>query len=388
MKTKFIIVLTLFFTAWTTYAQHNPEEDSVDYYYENYRFQSVINYIKKHKIHTTANQNILVHSYIQLGRYGDAIYVLTTLIESEPENIKYKIELAKLYLKMNSLDKALLIFNQLSKKDTKNPYYWRKIAQILEKSFMIPGALKAYQKALKINPNDQESGENYAKLLLKIKEFKTADSIANHFLNKNYPNKLPFLKLKLKASYLQKNYEEVVSTANRLFALNDSSLVTIKLLGITEYKLGNYSRSIDLLSLLLDEKIEEEQVYFYLGVAYRASKNHKEANKHFNAAIQASVSENIAAYYTQLAANYQEMGEFSKAIEAYKIAYESSNEKQLIYHIARAYDLYYKDKTVAINYYKKYISFNDSSEKNYFIYSKERLKQLKAMRHFETDTSN
>lgn len=388
MKSSCLLTLILTLSSYQANAQQNVKLDSASYFYENYLFNAAVNYITEKNKQETYAQKILAKSYIQLGMQEAAIDVYNNLIELEPENITHKVELAQLYLKLNVLNEALSIFNELIELDFENPYYWRKVAFIHQKSSSVFEAIQAYQHTLTLNPNDQESGLQYTELLLKINQFQLADSVANHFLKKTYSNKVSFLKLKLKSAYIQKNYASVVSTANQLFLLKDSAMSTIKLVGIAEYRLGNYKESIQLLSSLLNENIDTEQIHFYLGAAYRSANEHQMATEQFDAAIQAGISENISVYYTQLAANYQEMGEYNKAIEAYKIAYESSQEKLLLYHIARAYDLYYKDKKVAINYYEKYLSFNDSSNRDYFHYSRSRVKQLKADRHFEINTSN
>lgn len=66
------------------------------------------------------------------------------------------------------------------------------------------------------------------------------------------------------------------------------------------------------------------------------------------------------ACYTQLATSYESLKDFKSAIKYYKAAYESSKSDILLYHLARNYDVYYKDKSQAITYYKRYLSSDDT----------------------------
>jgi tetratricopeptide (TPR) repeat protein len=91
-----------------------------------------------------------------------------------------------------------------------------------------------------------------------------------------------------------------------------------------------------------------------MGVAYQQSHEPDSAIMYFNKAIDAGISENISNYYTQLASTYEELKDFKSAIKYYKAAYESSRADILLYHLARNYDVYYKDKTQAIAYYKRF----------------------------------
>ncbi|MEX2232819.1 MAG: hypothetical protein WD824_11700, partial [Cyclobacteriaceae bacterium] len=79
-----------------------------------------------------------------------------------------------------------------------------------------------------------------------------------------------------------------------------------------------------------------------------------------NQAIEESIADHIGTYYNQLAMAYEEIKDFKNAIRYYKTAYETSKSAILLYHLARNYDVYYKDKTQAQLYYKKYLDSDDT----------------------------
>jgi tetratricopeptide (TPR) repeat protein len=79
-----------------------------------------------------------------------------------------------------------------------------------------------------------------------------------------------------------------------------------------------------------------------------------------NKAIDEGITENIGTYYTQLARAYEDKKDYKNAIHYYHAAYEKSKSKILLYHLARNYDVYYKDKSTAMAYYRQYLASNDT----------------------------
>lgn len=79
---------------------------------------------------------------------------------------------------------------------------------------------------------------------------------------------------------------------------------------------------------------------------------------------------------------------YAEAIKAYQTAYKSSKENILLYHLARNYDLYYKDKKTAVEYYEKYLLTQDSDNVSFMNYSEHRISELKEYIHFDIDTLN
>jgi tetratricopeptide (TPR) repeat protein len=89
-----------------------------------------------------------------------------------------------------------------------------------------------------------------------------------------------------------------------------------------------------------------------------------------------------------LALCFEEQGLLEKSIKSYQIAYKSSKQNILLYHLARNYDLYYKDKSTALSYYERYLAMNDSDHIPLLGYSKKRISELKEIIHFDTGNTN
>jgi tetratricopeptide (TPR) repeat protein len=97
-----------------------------------------------------------------------------------------------------------------------------------------------------------------------------------------------------------------------------------------------------------------------MGVAARAHGKIPSSVTWFRLAIDKSVSGNITTYYAQLAESCEDLGDYQGAIKAYRAAYNFSKDGIWLYQLARTYDIYYKDKSVALTYYEKYLESDDT----------------------------
>jgi tetratricopeptide (TPR) repeat protein len=162
-------------------------------------------------------------------------------------------------------------------------------------------------------------------------------------------------------------------------AKGDTIPVYARLLGISYFQLDKHEEVIPWMKYLLKSKQQAEWVYYYMGVSYQQLNMPDTAISYLNKAIEKGISDNISTYYTQLAMSYENIKDFKSAIKYYKAAYESSKSNILLYHLARNYDVYYKDKAQAISYYKRYLS-SDDTIKIAREYTRYRLDQLSDLR--------
>ena len=83
-------------------------------------------------------------------------------------------------------------------------------------------------------------------------------------------------------------------------------------------------------------------------------------------------------YHKDLAELYEKDDQFYKAYENYRAAYDYEPDEELLFHIAHNADRYYKDKTIALRYYQRYLKTNDNK---YRKYATQRIPQLKELIH-------
>jgi tetratricopeptide (TPR) repeat protein len=141
----------------------------------------------------------------------------------------------------------------------------------------------------------------------------------------------------------------------------EDTLVTYaRLLGASYFQLHDYPKVKTCMNFMLNNKYDNDWIYYYLGVSSRELGDVPASVTYFKLAVQKSISENTGTYYSQLGQSYEEIKDYQRAIRAYHAAYNNSREGILLYQLARNYDVYYKDKAQALAYYRKYLESDDT----------------------------
>jgi tetratricopeptide (TPR) repeat protein len=194
--------------------------------------------------------------------------------------------------------------------------------------------------------------------LLEEEQYEVADSVLTEALK---VNRSPQLRLLLaKAQLGEEKYKDVIETTHQLMVKGDTIPAYARLLGISYFQLDQFDKVLPCMKFLQKSGLKAEWMYYYIGVSFQQLHQSDSAIIYINKAIEEGISENISNYYTQLASAYEELKDFKSAIKYYKAAYESSKSDILLYHLARNYDVYYKDKSQAISYYKRYLNSDDT----------------------------
>ncbi len=368
-----IVILT---TAFQTQAQ-----SEVDSLMKLHQYDLAIDELEGAVSLDIQGQQKLAEAYLKSGRLYRALDSYKKLYKADSNN-SHLLQQAIILEKLDEESEALKVYVKLNGLAPNNAYYWKLTAKSALKNSEYPLSLAAWNAVLERSPNDLEAINKMALLYNKLDQAELADSLLKEGLKLSPESR--FLKSsRLKVLYRQRKYAEAVKISEELFAQADSNLVHQKVAGISNYHIENYQKTIDLLSNVIEVETESDLLHYYIGLAYRDSGDKEKAAEYLEKAIELGVTKNLGNYYTQLAVSYEEAGETAKAIQAYKVAYSESKDKVLLYHLARNYDSYYKDKKVALSYYEKYLQEKDTANEYLMNYSKHRIQELKNAAHFE-----
>jgi len=114
--------------------------------------------------------------------------------------------------------------------------------------------------------------------------------------------------------------------------------------------------------------------------AYERMDSTEWALYHYEKALDEGISSNTDLYHRNLARMYNDAGKLREAIEHYKDAYKYGEDPLVLFYLARACDIYYKDKSVAVNYDSKYIRSSEPTEE-YKQVAKDRRQHLREQMH-------
>jgi len=153
-----------------------------------------------------------------------------------------------------------------------------------------------------------------------------------------------------------------------------------KLLGYSYLQIDSVDLAIQKLQLALVDDEESEKLHYYLATAFEKKKKIEGAMDHFEKAVEYGRSPDLDIYHRNAARLANKEKNYKKAIAHYKDAYKYGDDPVVLYYLAAACDSYYKDKSIAITYYKRYMK-SGHPHKEYQDYAAKRARYLKELMH-------
>lgn len=359
---KQILIATLFLSACKVFSQNiSPDEiiQEADLLINNYQFGQALSLLNTSV--DSMNISLLQRKgfcYSRLGNYSDAIIAYESIRETDSLNRDDLNQLGQLYSRNDQYGEARVCYQKLIDLDSTNSFYYKQYASVSVKANDIIKGIANYLQTVKLNPRDFEAYAELGNILLEAELYQFADSILTRALDTAENSQLRLLLAR--AKFGEEEYEAVIENVEQLLIKSDTTPTYARLLGISYFQLDQYKKVIPCMQLLLRNGVKADWIFYYLGVSFHQLNDPKQGIIFLNNAIEESISDNISTYYTQLAMTYEEIKDYKNAIRYYRVAYESSKSDILLYHLARNYDVYYKDKTPALIYYKKYLNSDDT----------------------------
>ncbi len=116
-------------------------------------------------------------TYKFMGKYEDAIECFKTVIQENPNDVLAFNHLGTIYALRKDYEKAIDSYARGLKIDPNHPVLRLNLAKAYEYIHAFDKAESAYRAALRVRPGWQEAVEEYAKLLLKTRQTKKAETI-------------------------------------------------------------------------------------------------------------------------------------------------------------------------------------------------------------------
>ena len=331
----------------------------------------------------------LAYAYKATGNYKNARSNYKKILTKDSTHTQALFHLADIYRKENNDENAVNYYQKLVEADSTNSYYRKILGDFYWNQQNIKGAAMHYLKAYELNDKNVEIIYKLSKLFFKIKLYQRSEELVDDGLKIN-PKNIKLLKQKANLAYTQKSYKKVIGIVNAVDSIvAKPSNYLVKLKAISLYHTHQFKPAIQLFSKLINRYEDTEILHYYLGMAYKKMDDLNKSQYHFEKAIDEGMSNNLASYFTNLGVVFEEQGNLKEAIKVYKLAYEESNDKVLLYRLAKNYDTYYADKKIALRYYEKYLEQEgDATSKEYTEYAKRRISTIKKEIHFDIDTLN
>lgn len=230
-------------------------------------------------------------------------------------------------------------------------------------------ARESYIKVVMLNPNDVIVLGKLANLQLKIPDYERYD-MAIYYCNLALlidSTNRSIIKIKGIAAFRKGDFEMAEENFDYLFEKGDSSISTLKHLGISEYKNEYHEDSYNHLMLAYKQDTSDHEVCYFLGRDLIYNRAPEEALYylkladtliHPKPAIQVAIIVEMASAYT-------DMYENEKAIELYSKAYSIKPRADYLFFMASLYQNRLKDYHKALEYYQWFLEELPPPKKTY-----------------------
>ena len=379
----FFVLLSLFCSGKLMNAQENLVNNAEAYYLSNDYKEAFDLYSKCAELDTNHIECIekAGMSAYRMGDVPSARSYFDKLLVLDTINLTALNQLSSIYEQEKNTPKAIKYYSKLNALFPENAFYLRKLGQQYHQAGLATEAFQYYAQTIKINERDMLALKGIAELFLSNRQFEEADSILHVALEMDSLN-VSFNLLMAQCQYRKKEYDSTVHYLDNIRYQIDFSPYYNKMMGYAYMQIDSFTHSIPFLEKALMDDGSKEYAHYYLATAYEKLDSMEYALYHYQKALEEGISGNVDLYHRNLARLFDDQNNLKEAIDHYKDAYKYSDDPSLLFFLARASEIYYKDKTVAINYYKRYLKSNHDEEK-YIMYSNQRLQLLKEELHFK-----
>ena len=348
---------------------------------ESQRFNELASYLESVYPNGTDDPKILIrlgYAYYMSGNLSKAETNYLQLLRKDSTNFSTLNSLANVANKRVNYKQVINYYKRILAIDSTNFYTTKQTAFAFAQADDIDQEFKYLKKANTLNPLDADVAYEYGLRLITRLAVLKADSVFRTALTADSTN-IILLKGILSINYINDNYKEVVSIGEKLIALGDGSNETKNKTGVAYYYTKDYLKCIEMMMALETAKVSTETTYYFTALSFRKLNQLDKSNNFMNAAINASISNNIKIYYQELAVNRESLKQFKNSLFNYKKALEFDGNNANNYSIARIYDAELKQPKTALSYYKTYLRKANKLDKGdlpYIQYSEARVKEI------------
>lgn len=318
----------------------------------------------------------LATAYKKQKSLQKAIVIFEEIVKKDTGNLLIKYNLGKLYLQTQQPKKAKEILQNLIKKDPKNANYSYQLGlvylQLKKRNLKINNFLSAYKK-------DSTHFKSIEKLARSFTKLRFRDS-ALIFIDKGLqinPNHISLNKLKINDLYRKKKFKKAIEKLLHIDSLQKNEHYTQVMLGKSYFSLKDYENAKMYFFKASKLDYEDFKSHTYLGDIFLLENNLKGAE--FNYAIATIKGKKPRdKEFLGLAKVYEKKMLPKQVLESYKKAVaENSKNNEALYLLAKQSDNYYKDKKIGYKLYTKYLNYFKGKDVTIDSFVSNRIKNIK-----------
>ncbi|NOR76201.1 MAG: tetratricopeptide repeat protein [Draconibacterium sp.] len=318
-----------------------------------------------------------------LGNNIDAVNFYNKALELEPDNLTLSGKLGRVLINQKKLKDAYNIFSGIYAKDSTNVYWNKQLAYCAFRVGKKKEAALLYEMVLESNPRDYGTYLN----LIHTYNWKKEGSKIMVLIGKGlseFPYDAELILERANYFFRSKRYGPAMLSFEKYLKIDDTPPLEILMnYGISTYFAKFEEDALVIFNDLFRATPNDPIVQYYISLCNRKLKNFEEAEKMMQWAIDASTPEYVGDMYHHLGQIYGQQRKFNESIGALQKAHELNPTKyEILFEIATTYEEFNSNKTLALNYYRLYLTDANESAKN-VNYALERITKIKEDMFFE-----
>ena len=297
----------------------------------------------------------LADLHIAMGNSVDALHAFRHALTITPGHLPLKGRMGKLLLTMQENREAYRVFTELRQADSLNLFFNRQLAISASRLNKSGEAKQLFLKVLEMNPRDLGSSLALATLFQQDTAFAQAGKILAGAKELFPGNSLLELRLAQNDYYL-KEYARAAEGYAQYLSHNDTTLNVRKEYGVVLYFNKEEDKALLMLEPALYLAPNDPMIPFYMGLSAKNLKDFESAKQYLKLAEELSMPWYLPSIHRTMAQVHGLCREFPEAIASYRKVLElDPTDTEVFFEMATTYEEFESDKTVAFQYYRKYL---------------------------------
>jgi tetratricopeptide (TPR) repeat protein len=251
----------------------------------------------------------LTDVYIQTGRLRDAVQQAQDLLTQNPDNLGAHRMLGRIYTRMlgdaqqgrvnqDMLRRATEQYEQITQKDPKDTESWVMLGRLYRLATNSPEAEKAYNNALKIDPDNEDALTGLAGLYAELGDTQKAIEKLKAATDKN-PSENTLVALAT-AYENQHDYKNAAAVLERAIAAAPEDGRLVRELAEAQFYAGDYDQALVSYGNLAKENPRDSSFPLRMSEIYRAKHDFPKAQEALNKALELDPDDVDVLFYGQV----------------------------------------------------------------------------------------
>ena len=335
-------------------AQTGYDKASLGDFYQKQDFEGAVQYLKSIEgkdTETLSYNKDLGYALYMNEDYKEAKRCFEKGVLLKPGDIESNLYLAQIFNTESNLDSSLYYYNVLVRANPQQYRFWQKAGSLHYRLGNFDSSFICYQNAYKLNHRSGRVVVDLSNLYIQRKQSNSADSLIQEFLTRDTLEEEVIAK-KIEISFKKSSYDTAILWGEKLW--RDSSQLNLPFINLAYSYLNKekYTECLALCDWLEYGNRAGQSVLYCAALAYSKTRRYKESNDKLDLCIKMSIQDDAHTYLAAKGDNFENMKNFTKAVNYYDTAWYIFHQPFDLYFAGRIYDKYYKNPGKSAYYYR------------------------------------